>query len=238
MATPRSIPHGAPTNGRLSPRRRPPPTWSSGAPSRRQPAIHGFFRLSAMMGVVSRSLVRPVLVAIAARPLMILRALRRRRRRLAARMRSAGRSCLRRPPRLLGPITSAGRVGWECKPERPAASPAGTKPSCLPRRVVRDRCVCCWPSPSSGDSWRLQQPHRPIPATPASKYDLGACAARSRLRNARSRNALHSASRPRRGRLDLRRCRIQAHRRAKSAGAKRLDRSIRSCDRIRESRSQ
>jgi hypothetical protein len=25
-------------------------------------------------------------------------------------------------PALLGPITSAGRVGWECKPERAAAS--------------------------------------------------------------------------------------------------------------------
>jgi hypothetical protein len=25
-------------------------------------------------------------------------------------------------PMLLGPITSAGRVGWECKPERAAAS--------------------------------------------------------------------------------------------------------------------
>ncbi len=26
-------------------------------------------------------------------------------------------------PALLGPITSAGRVGWACKPERSAASP-------------------------------------------------------------------------------------------------------------------
>jgi hypothetical protein len=34
-------------------------------------------------------------------------------------------------PALLGPITSAGRVGWECKPERAAAS-AHTREAELP----------------------------------------------------------------------------------------------------------
>jgi hypothetical protein len=34
-------------------------------------------------------------------------------------------------PALLGPITSAGRVGWECKPER-AASSAGSHEAELP----------------------------------------------------------------------------------------------------------
>jgi hypothetical protein len=34
-------------------------------------------------------------------------------------------------PGLLGPITSAGRVGWECKPER-AASAAGWQEAELP----------------------------------------------------------------------------------------------------------
>ncbi|HVN70072.1 MAG TPA: hypothetical protein VMU38_10550 [Candidatus Binatia bacterium] len=34
-------------------------------------------------------------------------------------------------PALLGPITSAGRVGWECKPER-AASSARSREADLP----------------------------------------------------------------------------------------------------------
>jgi hypothetical protein len=34
-------------------------------------------------------------------------------------------------PSLLGPITSAGRVGWECKPERAAAS-GGVREAELP----------------------------------------------------------------------------------------------------------
>jgi hypothetical protein len=35
-------------------------------------------------------------------------------------------------PALLGPITSGGRVGWECKPER-AAGAAGWREAELPR---------------------------------------------------------------------------------------------------------
>ena len=76
-----------------------------------------------MMGVVSRSLVRPVLVAALLALLLI-----------CGRFAVAGAASLEDAltgalvpsagPSLLGPITSAGRVGWECKPERSAGSAA------------------------------------------------------------------------------------------------------------------
>ncbi|MGC9990868.1 MAG: hypothetical protein ABSD52_00550 [Candidatus Cybelea sp.] len=80
---------------------------------------------------MSRSLVRPVLVAALLALLLI-----------CGRFAVAGAASLEDAltgalvpsvaPSLLGPITSAGRVGWECKPERSAAS-AGWHEAGLPR---------------------------------------------------------------------------------------------------------
>jgi hypothetical protein len=74
------------------------------------------------MRVVSRTLVRQVLLVTLLALLLIW-----------ARLGVAGAASLEDAltgallpsagPSLLGPITSAGRVGWECKPERSAASP-------------------------------------------------------------------------------------------------------------------
>ena len=41
---------------------------------------------------------------------------------------------------MLGPITSAGRTGWECKPERAASSSGWHQAELPPARVIRDRC--------------------------------------------------------------------------------------------------
>ena len=80
---------------------------------------------------MSRTLVRPVLVAALLALLLI-----------CGRFAVAGAASLEdaltgtlvpsAAPSLLGPITSAGRVGWECKPERSAAS-AGWHEAALPR---------------------------------------------------------------------------------------------------------
>lgn len=80
---------------------------------------------------MSRTLVRPVLVAALLALLLI-----------CGRFAVAGAASLEdaltgtlapsAAPSLLGPITSAGRVGWECKPERSAAS-GGWHEAELPR---------------------------------------------------------------------------------------------------------
>lgn len=84
-------------------------------------AIHGFFRLSVMMEVVSRTLLLRVLAAALLAGCIF-----------CGRFALAGAASLDQmlsgalvpsaAPMLLGPITSAGRSGWECKPERSAAS--------------------------------------------------------------------------------------------------------------------
>ncbi|MFZ0575636.1 MAG: hypothetical protein WA428_06030 [Candidatus Cybelea sp.] len=80
---------------------------------------------------MSRTLVRPVLAAALLALLLI-----------CGRFAVAGAASLEdaltgalvpsAAPSLLGPITSAGRVGWECKPERSAGS-AGWHEAELPR---------------------------------------------------------------------------------------------------------
>ena len=84
-------------------------------------AIHGFFRLSAMMRPVSRSLFRPVLLAaLLATAVLCGRAAVADSGSLEDAI--AGALMPSAAPALLGPITSAGRTGWECKPERSASS--------------------------------------------------------------------------------------------------------------------
>ncbi len=83
--------------------------------------IHGFFRLSAMMEGVSRTPLRPVVVS------MLLALLIACVHFAVAGAESledamAGALTPSAAPAMLGPITSAGRTGWECKPERAASS--------------------------------------------------------------------------------------------------------------------
>ena len=139
-------------------------------------------------------------------------------------------------PSLLGPITSAGRVGWECKPERSAAVcglARGRITSSLRYAVIdasaagRRHHLGLMAAAAAAQTY---SPQRPLPRT-TSMPALRALATR---REIEERFTIGIDARGAR-RLGGRRCRVRTHRRPESARTKRFDRALRSRDRLRES---